>query len=58
MAKAKVEFLWYKKGEEIKEADKENIKAWAKDGLVEEEKKEVPKSENKSSQKKSLFGKK
>lgn len=35
MVKAKVDFLWYKQGDEIKDSDKANIPTWKKEGLVE-----------------------
>jgi 5,10-methenyltetrahydromethanopterin hydrogenase len=34
MAKAKIEFLWYKAGDEIGEVDKEHIPLWASQGFV------------------------
>jgi len=41
MASAKIDFLWYKKKEEIKEEDSEFIEDWANKGFVDlEEKKE------------------
>ena len=40
--KAKIEFLWYQAGDEIKEEDQEHIAKWAEEGFVEEEVIEVP----------------
>jgi len=36
MMKAKIEFLWYKAGDEIKKEDASHIDAWTKLGYVEE----------------------
>lgn len=34
-AKAKVDFAWYKAGQEIKQEDAEHIEQWKAEGLVE-----------------------
>lgn len=60
MWKAKVEFLWYNVGDEIKEQDIIHIDKYLKEGLVVEEsvKKEEPKEELAKPEVKSRFAKK
>lgn len=54
MAKAKVDFLWYKVGDEVKDEDVQE--SWVKEGLVESGSSPKPKKESES--KKGLFKKK
>ena len=35
MNKAKVDFLWYKAGDEIKDEDKPHVTQWTKEGFIE-----------------------
>lgn len=37
MAKAKIEFLWYKQGDEISEQDRIHISQWVAEGFVVDE---------------------
>jgi len=52
--KAKINFLWYRKGDEIKEKDLKYIDDWVAKGFVEKEKKkEKPVAKPKDKKKKS-----